>query len=177
MSAGPQPPYGYAQQPPPAPVCPRCGAQGYPGAERCHSCGKSYGGSSSLWWILGGATLLILLLVGGFALACGSLIGGASRLAGEGIDAGLNELERLQRQSSITQADYVSVKRGTGRGAVEARLGKPVEAGPDGVQTRLPDEPGGTTCIYYFERGQSLFAGPTYRFCFAGNRLVQKKVL
>jgi hypothetical protein len=177
MSVGPQSPYGYAPQPP-APVCPRCGAQGYPGAERCHACGKSYAGtSSSLWWILGGVTVVILLLVAGIAVACGSLLGGASQLASEGIDAGLNELERVQRQSSITQADYASVKRGTGRGAVEAELGRPANVAATGPQTGLPKEPPGTTCTYYFERGQSLFLGPTYRFCFAGNRLEQKKVL
>jgi hypothetical protein len=171
MEAGPQ----YAQ--PPSRVCARCGAQGLPGAERCHACGKSYESSSSLWWILGIATAVILALIVLLAIACGSIIGGAGDLAGEGLDVAREELERVQRQSAITQDAYASVKPRTSRSAVETKLGKPADVSATGSRAGLPAEPPGTSCLYYFERGQSVFAGPTFRFCFARNRLARKDVL
>lgn len=180
MSVGPPPgSYGYVQQPP-APVCPNCGAQGHPGATRCHSCGKDYLGSSSsrsVWWIAGLGAALILALIIGLGLACGSIFGGVGDLAREGIDASFEELERVQEQSSITQSDFVSVRPGTSRSAVEARLGRPADVSTRSAQTALPREPGGTSCIYYFEQGQSLFLGPTYRFCFARGGLAKKGIL
>jgi hypothetical protein len=176
MSVGPHGSYGYVQQQPPPPICPHCGAQGFPGAQRCHSCGKSYSTSSSLWWILGICTALVLALVVGLGLACGSIIGGAGDLAQEGIDASFEELERVQEQSSITQAEFVTLRPGASRAAVEARLGRPADVSTTGP-SKVPREPAGASCIYYFERGQSLFLGPTYRVCFARGRLTEKDVI
>jgi hypothetical protein len=130
-----------------------------------------------LWIALGIAGLLAVgAAVAGIGLACSSLIGGASEQLGEGLEFAQDELEREQRQSSITHERFASVRPGVARAELEKRLGRPVDVGGS--------EPGarggvsaGAACIYYNERGQPLLAGPTYRFCFRGGRLVAKDVL
>ena len=176
MESGGRAPQGHAPGAAPR-VCAHCGAPGYAGAERCHSCGKRYGSSRGLWWAIGIASALILAVIIVLGLVCGSLVGGAGDLARKGLDIAGEELERLQRQSSISQSAFAGVKPGTSRAAVETKLGKPADLQQTGSAGGLPNEPPGSSCLYYYERGQSVFAGPTYRFCFARGRLVEKKVL
>ena len=129
-----------------------------------------------LWIMLGVAGLLALgaafVAVG---LACNSLIGGATEGIERGIDFARDELEREQRQSSITQAQFRSVRLGTPRAAVERRLGQPRDV-PGRTSIGGP-VPAGSSCAFYDERGQPLLAGPTYRFCFVRGRLAAKSVL
>lgn len=157
-------------------VCRHCGAQGYPGAERCHSCGKSYG-SNTLYWVLGLCTALILALVVGLGLVCSSVIGGAGDLAGAGLDAAQEELQRMNDRTAITERQFESVKATATEPGLKRELGKPGATGADRISRSFPGEPPGSSCLYYHELGAPAINGLAYRFCFLSGKLVRKERL
>ena len=79
-----------------------------------------------------------------------------------------------QNRTAITPAQYRRVKLGTSRLRLEHRLGRP------GNQLQfegrgLPSNAIKSGCIYYNEHGKALEEGRFFRFCFEGNRLVEKR--
>jgi hypothetical protein len=130
-------------------------------------------GSSALWWIVGLAIVAVLALVIGIGVVCSSLIGGAGELASESLEVVQEEVDR----TSITQREFESVKPRMGRSSVENDLGKSAGNSAGDFAAPIPREPRGTSCLYYFERGQSALTAPTYRFCFRAGRLIRKQVL
>lgn len=158
-------------------VCRHCGAQGYPGAERCHSCGKSYGSSNTLYWVLGLCAALILALIVGLGLVCSSVIGGAGELAGEGLDVAQEELQRVNDKTAITERQFESVKATATERGLKRELGKPGATGADRISRSFPGEPPGSSCLYYNELGAPVINGLAYRFCFLSGKLVRKERL
>ncbi len=158
-------------------MCRHCGAQGYPGAERCHSCGKAYSSSSTLYWVLGLCAALILALVVGFGLVCSSVIGGAGDLAEEGLDVAQDELQQLNDKTAITERQFESVKVTATKRGLERELGKPGARGPGKISRSFPGEPPGSSCLYYNDLGAPAINGLAYRFCFLGGKLVRKERL
>ncbi len=158
-------------------MCRHCGAHGYPGAERCHSCGKGYGSSSTLYWVLGLCAALILALVVGLGLVCSSVIGGAGELAGAGFDAAQEELQRVIDKTAITERQFESVKAAATKRGLKRELGKPDARGGGKVSRSFPGEPPGSSCLYYNELGAPATNGLAYRFCFLTGKLVRKERL
>jgi hypothetical protein len=137
--------------PPPTKVCRHCGAQSETFESSCPSCGRGYGMSrGALIGIISAAVVVGVLFLGG----CAALI-----------VAGVNEVEEEQDEHEVTRAQFDSIERGATRASVEARLGDPFETDRLG--------PGGSTCLYYPEEGEDLFADYV-EFCFVGGRLDSK---
>ena len=132
-----------------------------------------------LWIMLGIAGVLAVgAAFVGIGFACSSLIGGASDQIGRGLEIAQDELEREQRQSSITQREFESTRLGASRSMVENQLGPPAQLnGSEPEAAGRGQVPPGASCTYYNERGQPLLAGPTYRLCFQRGRLTSKDVL
>jgi hypothetical protein len=88
------------------------------------------------------------------------LIGGCVALIGAGVD----EAQKESDKTAITPAQYQSIKTGTKRSTVEAKLGEPQSRNEFSTEIEgLGDEPIGSECIYYGKQGEML---SLYQFCF-----------
>lgn len=99
-------------------------------------------------------------IVLGILIASMLMIGGCVALLGAGVEEAQKESDR----TAITDAQYSSIKTGTSRSTVEAKLGTPESRDEFSSEIDgLGDEPIGSTCIYYGKQGE---LGGLYQFCF-----------
>ncbi len=99
-------------------------------------------------------------IVAGILIASVLLIGGCVAIIGAGVD----EAQKQSDLTAITPAEYQSIKTGTKRSTVEAKLGKPQSRNEFSTEIEgLGDEPIGQTCVYYGKEGELL---GIYQFCF-----------
>jgi hypothetical protein len=107
-----------------------------------------------------GIILGFTVLIGG----CAALIGGA-----------VNEVQKDSDKTAITLEQYRSVDVGQDtREAVMARLGEPSSSNEVEVEGFTANEPYGSECVYYNQKGQIL---SIYQFCFdTGTGKLQSKV-
>jgi hypothetical protein len=89
-----------------------------------------------------------------FVLSSGAVFGGAGKAG------------------AISERDYLSIKVGESRVAVERALGTPEHGMVD--VTHLPAAPAGTECAYYDDSSDAIQDGEIYRFCYAEGMLVLK---
>ncbi|MGH2923868.1 MAG: DUF2510 domain-containing protein [Solirubrobacterales bacterium] len=133
--------------PTPTKVCPRCAVQSQTFAPRCPNCGRTYSRASG-WQLVAIIAGTIVLGLGG----CGACIA-----------VSVNSVEDELDRNAISEREFESVKRGTTRAAVEARLGDPWDTfSDDGIE-----------CITYTAEG-GLFDLTLYDLCFLDGRLVSK---
>ncbi len=99
-------------------------------------------------------------IVAGILIASVLLIGGCVAIIGAGVD----EAQKQSDLTAITPAEYQSIKTGTPRSTVEAKLGTPQSRDEFSTEIEgLGDEPIGQTCVYYGKEGELL---GIYQFCF-----------
>lgn len=110
-------------------------------------------------------------------ITLGVLLGGALLIGGcvAVIGAGVDEADKEQKKKGITLSQFRSVEQGTTQAGVEAELGEPENA--QEFEQEIPeiqDQPSKSSCIYYPEKGQGLFEGKSFQFCFDDGKLTGK---
>ena len=99
------------------------------------------------------------------------LIVGCSALFAAGVD----EAEDERQEKGITARQFRSIEQGTSESAVRARFGEPEDA--QEFEQNIPELQTGTqrsSCIYYPEKGEPLFEGESFQFCFDDGKLTGK---
>jgi len=101
----------------------------------------------------------VLKIALGIILAFTVLIVGCVAIIGGTVDQAVDEVQKESDKTSITQAEYQSVKVGTGgnsRARIVARFGEPQSQ--QDIQTGdvegIPDSASGLECIYYNREGK-----------------------
>jgi hypothetical protein len=109
----------------------------------------------------------VLKIALGIILAFVVLIVGCVAIIGGTVDNAVDEVQKESDKTSITQAEYQSVKVGTGgnsRARIVARFGEPQSQ--QDIQTGdvegIPDSASGLECIYYNREGK---IASLYQFC------------
>lgn len=113
----------------------------------------------------------ILKIALGIILGLVVVIVGCSALFAAGVDEAEDEATR----NGITIREFRSVEQGTRQRAVERRFGEPEDSQEFEQEIpELQDGPSRSSCIYYPEKGQPLFEGRSFQFCFDERRLTSK---
>ena len=113
----------------------------------------------------------VLKVAAGIVLGLTVLIVGCSALVATGID----EAEDERQEKGITASQFRGIPQGTTEGAVRTELGEPEDA--QEFEQNIPQLDTGTrrsSCIYYPEKGEELFEGRSFQFCFDGGKLTSK---
>ena len=112
-----------------------------------------------------------LLVTLGVVAAGVVLIGGCAVL----FSAGVDEAQKEQDKKGITLSEFRSIEQGTSQDDVEAQLGEPEDSQEFEQQIpELQNQPSRSSCIYYPEKGQPLFEGRSFQFCFDDGKLTSK---
>ena len=109
----------------------------------------------------------VLKIALGIILAFTVLIVGCVAIIGAGVDEAVDEVQKDSDKTSITQAEFQSVKvgsEGNTRGRIASRFGEPQSQ--QEIQTGdvegIPDSASGLECIYYNRGGK---IASLYQFC------------
>ena len=109
----------------------------------------------------------VLKIALGIILAFTVLIVGCVAIIGAGVDEAVDEVQKDSDKTSITQAEFRSVKvgsEGNTRGRIVSRFGEPQSQ--QEIQTGdvegIPDSASGLECIYYNREGK---VASLYQFC------------
>jgi len=109
----------------------------------------------------------VLKIALGIILAFTVLIVGCVAIIGAGVDEAVDEVQKESDKTSITQAEYQSVKvgpEGNTRNRIVSRFGEPQseQETQTGDVEGIPDSASGLECIYYNREGKIV---SLYQFC------------
>ena len=119
------------------------------------------------------AALVILALAAVAVVGCVAFVGVGVE---EGLEEGVDQLEKQQDRRAITPAEFRSIEEGMTESEMRARLGPPQST--DTFGNEVPKRRRGRgqpKCIYYPEKGKPLFEGDRFQFCFEKGKLTSKK--